>query len=99
MDILELFNQYIRSELLIITPVLYVIAKAVSNSKTDDKQIPWILMGVSVVLAGLYIFATSDISTISQFSMALFSTLVQGILLSGAAVFGGILGNLMMPKK
>lgn len=99
MDIIAMLNEYIRSELLIITPVLYVIAKAVSLSSIEDKWIPWILMGVSIALSGLYTFSVTDVSTLSNLLMAIFSTIVQGILLSGTAIFGGILGQLLKEKR
>lgn len=99
MDIIEMLNQYTRAELLIITPVLYVIARVISTSEMDNNFIPWILMGISIVLAGLYTFATVSITGFPQVLMALFTTLVQGILLSGTAIFGGILKDLIKTKK
>lgn len=100
MDIIATLNEYIRSELLIITPVLYVIAKAITmSSSIEDKYIPWILIVVSVVLAGLYTFSVTDTSSFHQILMAAFSTIVQGILLSGTAVFGGILGKMIQERK
>lgn len=99
MDFVAMMNEYIRSELLIVTPVLYIIARMLENSKVSNERIPWLLLVIAVILAGLYTFATTDISTYSRFLMALFSTAVQGVLLSGTAVFGGILGKLVANKK
>lgn len=99
MDFVSMMNEYIRTELLIVTPVLYIIARMLENSKINNDRIPWVLLVISLILAGLYTFANTDVSTFPGFLMALFSTLVQGVLLSGTAVFGGILGKLVANKK
>ena len=49
-------NEYIKPELLVLIPVLYLIGVAVKKSKIADKFIPWILGGVSVALSALWIF-------------------------------------------
>lgn len=93
-DIVSLVNEYIRSELLIVTPVLYIIARIMENSHMNRERIPWLLLLISVVLAALYTFAASDVSSLAHILMAIFSSIVQGVLLSGTAIFGGILGSL-----
>ncbi|WP_455789372.1 phage holin family protein [Amedibacillus sp. YH-ame10] len=92
-------NSYIKSELLIITPVLYIIAKMMDNSHMDSKKIPWYLLLISIILSTLYTFANVDVSTRSLFMMAVFTSFVQGVLLAGTTVFGGILASLMKNKK
>lgn len=99
MQLISMFDQYIKPELLIITPVLYVIARMLHQSHIKQEQLPWILLLISIVMAGLYTFATTDVSSMMKLFMALFTTIVQGVLLSGTAVFGGILGKLMSEKK
>lgn len=99
MDIIAMMQDYIKPELLIITPVLYVIAKIIDGSHLKNDIIPWVLLLISIVLAGLYTFATTDITTIPKLIMAIFVSLVQGVLLSGTAIFGGIIGNLMKKRK
>ena len=99
MQLISMFDQYITPELLIITPVLYVIARMLHQSHIKQEQLPWILLLISIVMAGLYTFATTDVSSMMKLLMALFTTIVQGVLLSGTAVFGGILGKLMSEKK
>ena len=56
------YTEYIKPELLILIPVLYLIGIAIKKSALADKFIPVVLGAVAVVLAGLYIFATTDIS-------------------------------------
>ncbi|MEF9962583.1 MAG: phage holin family protein [Erysipelotrichaceae bacterium] len=86
-----IMNEYIKSELLIIVPVLYVIARFMDASKVPNDKIPYVLMMVSILLAGIYTFSKIDIHSFQTILMAIFSTLVQGILLSGSAIFSGIL--------
>lgn len=98
-DFIALFNQYVRSELLVIVPVLYVIANILSKSKIANTRIPMMLLTISVVLAGMYTFAVTPIHSFQTILMATFTTLIQGILLSGSAIFGGILKELAIAKK
>ena len=98
-DFITLLNQYVRSELLVVVPVLYVLAKIFAASKVPNREIPLILLIISVTLARIYTFAVMPVNSLKTFLMAAFSTLIQGILLSGSAVFSGILGNLMKAKK
>lgn len=94
MDFLAIVNEYVRSELIVVTPVLYIFARMMENSRIRQEVIPWYLLLIAFVLAGLYTFSMTDISSVSKVLMALFSTIVQSVLLSGTAVFGGILGTL-----
>lgn len=95
----SIMNEYIKSELLVLVPVLYIIAKYLDSSKVKKQSIPLILLAISVVLAGIYTFATVDTSNIHKVLMAIFSTIVQGVLLSGSAIFSGILVLTMNKNK
>lgn len=90
-----IMNEYVKSELLVLVPVLYIIAKIMDSYNVKKQMIPIVLMVISVTLAGIYTFATVDIGSFQKILMALFSTFVQGILLSGTAVFSGILVGLV----
>lgn len=81
------FQEYIKPELLILIPVLYLIGIAVKNSKVNDKFIPWILGAISVVLSALWIFANSPIATGTEIATAIFTALTQGVLIAGASVY------------
>lgn len=81
------YTEYIKPELLILIPVLYLIGIAIKKSALADKFIPVVLGAVAVVLAGLYIFATTDISAGKDAAMAVFTALTQGILIAGASVY------------
>ena len=78
---------YIKPELLVLVPVLYLIGVAVKKSAVADKFIPWILGGVSVALSALWILATSFPATAADAALAVFTAITQGILIAGASVY------------
>ena len=80
-------QEYIKPELLILIPVLYLIGVAVKKSNLADKFIPWVLGVVSVVLCGIWIFANSPIATGAQIATAVFTAITQGVLIAGASVY------------
>ncbi len=79
--------EYIKPELLVLIPVLYLIGIAVKNSEIANKYIPLILGGVSIVLSALWTFATSDMGGSSDVVMAIFTAITQGVLIAGASVY------------
>lgn len=80
-------NEYIKPELLVLIPVLYLIGAAIKKSKIANKFIPWILGGVSVALSALWIFATNFPANAAEAAMAIFTTITQGVLIAGASVY------------
>lgn len=84
---MELLNEYIKPELLVLVPVLYLIGTAVKNSKIADKFIPWILGGVSIALSALWIFANCSCSNAAEVCTAIFTAITQGVLIAGASVY------------
>lgn len=81
------FQQYIKPELLILVPVLYLIGIGIKKSNVADRFIPLILGIVGVLMSGLYVFATSDIQGAQAVATALFTALTQGVLVAGASVY------------
>lgn len=81
------FQEYIKPELLILIPVLYLIGTGIKYSTAKDKFIPLVLGVVGVVLAGLYIFSTEDINGAQAIVAAFFTAFTQGVLCAGASVY------------
>ena len=79
--------EYIKPELLVLIPVLYLFGVAVKKSKIADKFIPWILGGFSVALSALWILATSFPATAADAALAVFTAITQGVLIAGASVY------------
>ena len=81
------YQQYIRAELLILIPVMYIIGMGLKRSKTADRHIPLILGTVSVVLSALWVFATENLNNGKEILAAFFTAVTQGVLAAGASVY------------
>jgi len=80
-------EDFIKPELLILIPVLYLIGIGLKKSRISDTRIPMLLGGISIFLSGAWVIATSDISTLKDVTYALFVSVTQGILSAGASVY------------
>lgn len=77
------FQTYIKPELLVLVPVLYVIGMILKKTKrVDDRMIPAILGEIGMVLAMLWAISMEGLSGIG-----VFTGLTQGILCAGMAVY------------
>ena len=76
-------NDYVKTELLVLVPVLYAIGEFIKESKINDKYIPLIIGGIGVILSSVYVISVNGFS-----GMAIFSGITQGILCAGCAVYG-----------
>lgn len=77
------FANYVAPELFVLIPVLYGIGAIIKNTeKISDKYIPAILTGVGVLLSCLYVFGTDGVT-----AMSVFTSIVQGVLVTAAAVY------------
>jgi hypothetical protein len=83
----EMLKEFIKPELLVLIPVLYLLGVALKKSQIQDKQIPSYLGFTSIVLCFLFILATSTIDGWQEAFMSVFSALTQGILCAGASVY------------
>ena len=77
------FVDYIKPELLILIPVLYILGCIIKDSATvSNRFIPAILGGVGIFLSLLYVAGSTGIS-----ATGIFTAITQGILIAGAAVY------------
>ncbi len=81
------YQDYIKTELLILVPVLYFIGIGLKKSKLPDKWIPAVLGALSVVLSAIWIVATVDIYGLQEAASAIFTAVTQGVLVAGASVY------------
>ncbi|MBQ4510396.1 MAG: phage holin family protein [Clostridia bacterium] len=81
------YQEYIKSELLILIPVLYFIGIGLKKSKVPDKFIPLLLGIASISLSAIWVFATSDVTCFKDVAFAIFISVTQGVLLAGASVY------------
>ena len=78
---------YIKAELVILIPVMYLIGIGLKKSKVPDNWIPAILGLVSITLSAAWIISTSDIQSIKNIGYAFFMAITQGILIAGTSVY------------
>lgn len=81
------YQDYIKTELLILVPVLYFLGIGLKKSKLRDKWIPAILGILAVILSAIWVVATVDISGLQETASAIFTAITQGILVAGASVY------------
>ena len=83
------YTNYIKPELLVLIPVLIFIGYCLKTSAAvKDKLIPAMLAAVGVVLAAVYVLATTNIAEPQDGAQAVFTAIVQGFLCAAGAVFG-----------
>ena len=81
------YQDYIKTELVILIPVLYILGIGLKKSKLPDKWIP-VTLGVSaVLLSAIWVIATTDITNIKEAASAVFTAVTQGVLLAGTSVY------------
>ena len=79
----DLIINYVKPELLILIPILNIIGAIIKKLYIDDRHIPLILCGLSVILCCLWIIGNGA-QTLAD---ALFSGVIQGILCAAGSVF------------
>ena len=85
---MEYLSNFIRPELLILAPVLYIIGAGLKKSRSiSDNYIPLILGLAGVVLATAYVLGTCPIAGWRDGILAAFTAVTQGILCAGASVY------------
>lgn len=84
---MEQIINYIKPELLVLIPVLYFIGIGLKKSEASDTYIPIILGAIGVLLATLYVVATSSYAGVQDVVMSVFVGVTQGVLCSGCSVY------------
>ena len=85
---MEYFTEYIKPELLILIPVLYLIGIGLKHTTwISDKLIPLLLGIAGIVLAVIYTLASDVFSSAQTVATAIFTAITQGILTAGASVY------------
>ncbi len=82
------YTVFIKPELLILIPVLYFIGIGLKKSEyVKDKYIPISLGGTGILLAIIWVLATTVIGGFQDVLMALFVGLTQGVLCAAGSVY------------
>lgn len=94
------FTEYLKPELLILVPVLYLIGMGLKKAAWfKDSLIPVLLGACGVVLAAVWVFATADVSGGKAIATAAFTAVTQGVLCAGASVYVNQLVKQATSKK
>lgn len=80
------FTEFVKAELLLLVPVLYALGMFLKGSKLLDWKIPFILGGVGIGLCVTYLFSVSPLGNAQDIATLIFTSVTQGVLVTGAAV-------------
>lgn len=79
---------YIKPELIIVAIALYFIGIWIKGTETiKDKWIPLILGGLGIVLCTIYVMATAPIGSGAEILSAIFTAIIQGILVAALSTY------------
>lgn len=82
------YMTYIKPELLVLIPALVFIGYCLKTSTAvKDKLIPALLAAAGVLLAVLYVLATTVITGPQDAAQAIFTAIIQGVLCAAGAVY------------
>lgn len=85
---MEQIMNYVKPELVVVAIVLYFIGMGLKQSQTvADKYIPIILGVIGIVICGIYVIATCSLYGVQNVAMAIFTAIVQGILVAGLSTY------------
>ena len=85
---MEQIMNYVKPELIVVAVVLYFIGIGLKKAEAiPDKFIPLILGGIGIVLCAIWVLATSPLGTGQDIAMAVFTAIVQGILVAGLSTY------------
>ena len=85
---MEQIMNYVKPELIVVAVVLYFIGMGLKKAEAvPDKYIPLILGGIGIVLCALWVLANGPLTSGSEIVMAVFTSIVQGILVAGLSTY------------
>ena len=79
---------YVKPELIVVAIVLYFIGMWLKQAAfVKDKYIPLALGIMGIVVCGIWVMATASIATSQDIALAIFTAIVQGILVAGLSTY------------
>ncbi len=86
--IMEQIMNYVKPELIVVAVVLYLIGIGLKKAgAVPDKYIPLILGGIGIVLCAVWVLAASPLKGVQDIAMAVFTAVIQGILVAGLSTY------------
>ncbi|MFQ9515326.1 MAG: phage holin family protein [Eubacterium sp.] len=84
MDIMN----YVKPELIVVAIALYIVGAGLKKTETvKDNYIPYILGIGGIVLSAIWVMANSPLGSTQEVLMAIFTSIVQGILVAGLSTY------------
>lgn len=85
---MEQIMEYVKPELLAVAVVLYFIGTAIKKIQLmPNKYIPVTLGFLGIILAGIWVVGTCPLTSPQQIALAVFTAIVQGILVAGLSTY------------
>ena len=85
---MEQIMNYVKPELIVVTVVLYLIGMGLKQAQAlKDKYIPLILGGIGIALCAIWVLATCPLDSGQNIAMAVFTAIIQGILVAGLSTY------------
>lgn len=85
---MEQIMNYVKPELIIVAAVLYFVGVGLKKAQAvPDKYIPLILGVAGIVICAVWVVATCPMNTGQNIAMAIFTAIVQGILVAGLSTY------------
>ena len=83
----DAIKEFVKPELLVLVPVLYLIGAGLKKSELADRLIPATLGLAGVLLAAMYTAASGTFRSAQDVLAGAFAALTQGVLCAGASVY------------
>ena len=83
----QIIKEFIKPELFILIPVLYLIGVGIKKSTIKNNLIPILLGFVGILLSAIYTFAMVEVHSLREILLTIFVSFTQGILVAGCSVY------------
>ena len=85
---MEQIMNYIKPELIVVAVALYFIGIGLKQAEfIKNKYIPLVLGIVGVLLCSIWVMATATFATGQDIALAVFTAIVQGVLVAGLSTY------------
>lgn len=85
---MEQIINYVKPELIVVAVVLYFCGIGLKHAQMiKDKYIPIILGAGGIFLCAIWVLATSPLKNGQEIAMAVFTAIVQGVLVAGLSTY------------
>lgn len=79
---------YVKPELIVVAIVLYFLGMWLKQAAfMKDKYIPLVLGIVSIFVCGIWVMATATFATGQDIALAVFTAIVQGVMVAGLSTY------------